>query len=256
MTLKGEEEEAALGRVLDSDALALYARLHRRQLHLKQAQAELLRVFRQVRGGSATPIAARDDAVRRLQRLRYEMQHVVQSVSGYLVVQFVHAHWKTLAAALDAAHNVDGVKAAHDAYLAKLARGCVAPPRAPLARLRSRRPSARAHPRLARRHHRRPRVYYSRSGFVDHRVGTCIERIFDSAVALGVLTSQWEGVTMDNPRFVSQLSQLRARWRQQCHAMLEELHAVTSNGVPSDAKLVDDLLLRLDFNGFFKLLNA
>ena len=91
---------------------------------------------------------------------------------------------------------------------------------------------------------------------MDHRVGTCIERIFDSAVALGVLTSQWEGVTMDNPRFVSQLSQLRARWRQQCHAMLEELHAVASNGVPSDAKLVDDLLLRLDFNGFFKLLNA
>lgn len=56
---------------------------------------------------------------------------------------------------------------------------------------------------------------------------------------------------MNNPRFVSQLSQLRARWRQQCHAMFEELLAVASNGVPSDAKLVNDLLLRLDFNGFF-----
>ena len=53
------------------------------------------------------------------------------------------------------------------------------------------------------------------------------------------------------PSFAAQLSELRARWRKSCRALYDELLAVGASGLESDAKLVDELLLRLDFNGFF-----
>ena len=155
-------EESALAVVITPSSLKLYGVLHRRILRLKYAESALLRVFQQVRGGgAATPIHDVDEAVRRLQRLRYEMQHVVQSISGHLVMQLVHASWRPLLAKIDAAREVKTLAAAHDAYLADLAHG----------------------------------------GFVcrsENEVGACVERIFGDAVALGELTQRWEQVTMAN----------------------------------------------------------